>query len=139
MTFQAWKTKFLNSMTFQVFHDLYEACERDLESCLQKTANINKIFVPHDQVFLLLSFTVHYNSMEIGGFTLVLSIRIVLSCFHLLIFYFEKFSNWVSYLPFTVNVTSSSLKIWKIENKKHKNNLKKIANKNASFDALSVV
>ena len=24
MTFQAWKIKFLNSMTFQVFHDLYE-------------------------------------------------------------------------------------------------------------------
>ena len=24
MTFQAWKKKFLNSMTFQVFHDLYE-------------------------------------------------------------------------------------------------------------------
>ena len=93
MTFQAGKTKFLNSMTFQVFHDLYEYRERDLESCLQKTANINKIFVPHDQVFLLLSFTVHYNYMEISGLTLVLSIRIVLSCFHLLIFYFEKFSN----------------------------------------------
>ena len=26
MTFQAWKMKFLNSMTFQVFHDLYEPC-----------------------------------------------------------------------------------------------------------------
>ena len=25
MTFQAWKMKFLNSMTFQVFHDLYES------------------------------------------------------------------------------------------------------------------
>ena len=24
MTFQAWKMKFLNSMTFQVFNDLYE-------------------------------------------------------------------------------------------------------------------
>ena len=24
MTFQAWKIKLLNSMTFQVFHDLYE-------------------------------------------------------------------------------------------------------------------
>ena len=82
MTFQAWKTKFLNSMTFQVFHDLFKPCYRDLESCLQKTAKINKIFVPRDQVFLLLSFTVHYNCMEISGFTLVLSIRIVLSCFH---------------------------------------------------------
>ena len=28
MTFQAWKIKFLNSMTFQVFHDLYELCQR---------------------------------------------------------------------------------------------------------------
>ena len=26
MTFQAWKIKFLNFMTFQVFHDLYEPC-----------------------------------------------------------------------------------------------------------------
>ena len=26
MTFQAWKIKFLNSMTFQAFHDLYEPC-----------------------------------------------------------------------------------------------------------------
>ena len=26
MTFQAWKMKFLNSTTFQVFHDLYEPC-----------------------------------------------------------------------------------------------------------------
>ena len=26
MTFQAWKIKFLNVMTFQVFHDLYEPC-----------------------------------------------------------------------------------------------------------------
>ena len=26
MTFQVWKMKFSNSMTFQVFHDLYEPC-----------------------------------------------------------------------------------------------------------------
>ena len=26
MTFQAWKIKFLNSMTFKVFYDLYEPC-----------------------------------------------------------------------------------------------------------------
>ena len=26
MTFQAWKMKFLNFTTFQVFHDLYEPC-----------------------------------------------------------------------------------------------------------------
>ena len=27
MTFQAWKMKFLNSITFQVFHDLYKPWE----------------------------------------------------------------------------------------------------------------
>ena len=27
MTFKAWKMKFLNFMTFQVFHDLYEPCK----------------------------------------------------------------------------------------------------------------
>ena len=26
MTFQAWEMKFLNYMTFQVFHDRYEPC-----------------------------------------------------------------------------------------------------------------
>ena len=26
MTLQAWRMKFLNSMTFQVFHNLYEPC-----------------------------------------------------------------------------------------------------------------
>lgn len=26
VTFQAWKMKFLNFMTFQVFHDLYDPC-----------------------------------------------------------------------------------------------------------------
>ena len=33
-----------------------------------------------------------------------LSIRIVLSCFYLLIFYFEKFSTWICRLPFAVYV-----------------------------------
>ena len=33
-----------------------------------------------------------------------LSITIVLSCFYLLIFYFEKFSTWIWRLPFTVYV-----------------------------------
>ena len=33
-----------------------------------------------------------------------LSIRIVLSCFYLLIFYFEKFSTWIWRLPFSVYV-----------------------------------
>ena len=33
-----------------------------------------------------------------------LSIRIVLSCFYLLIFYFEKFSTWIWRLPFAIYV-----------------------------------
>ena len=33
MTFQAWKMKFLNSMTFQIFHDLYEPCFEQLGPC----------------------------------------------------------------------------------------------------------
>ena len=33
-TFQAWKMKFLKSMTFHVFHDLYKPC------CLVSTCNI---------------------------------------------------------------------------------------------------
>ena len=35
---------------------------------------------------------------------LFLLIRIVLSCFYLLIFYFEKFSTWIRRLPFAVYV-----------------------------------
>ena len=27
MIFQVWKLKFLDSMTFQVFHELYEPCK----------------------------------------------------------------------------------------------------------------
>ena len=34
------------------------------------------------------------------------SIRIILSCFYLLIFYFEKFSSWIWRLPFAVYVIS---------------------------------
>ena len=33
-----------------------------------------------------------------------LSIRIVLSCFYLLIFYFEKFSTWIWYMLFAIYV-----------------------------------
>ena len=35
----------------------------------------------------------------------VLSIRIVLDSFYLLIFYSEKFLTWIWRLPFAVNVT----------------------------------
>ena len=39
------------------------------------------------------------------SFTLFSSIRIVLDCFNLLIFYFEEFSTWIWCLPFSINVT----------------------------------
>ena len=50
-----------------------------------------------------LPFTVHYNYTKIGRFMLILSIRIVLSCFYLFISHFENFSTWISRLPFAVN------------------------------------
>ena len=48
---------------------------------------------------------VHYFYLPISSFRLVLSITIVLDCFYLLIYYFEKFSTRVWRLPFAVNVT----------------------------------
>ena len=50
-------------------------------------------------VTIYLSFTVHYNYTIIGKFTSILSIRIVLNCFYLLIYHFEHFSTWISRLP----------------------------------------
>ena len=50
------------------------------------------------------SFTVYYFYKEISGFTPVLSIRIVLDSFYLLIFYAEKFLTWIWRLLFAVNV-----------------------------------
>ena len=50
-----------------------------------------------------LSFTVYY--LLISSFRSVLSRRIVLGSFYLLIFYFEKFSTWIWRLPFAVNLT----------------------------------
>ena len=37
MTFQAWKMKFLNSITFQVFHDLYKPWEIYFQVALLRT------------------------------------------------------------------------------------------------------
>ena len=50
-----------------------------------------------------LLFTVYYNYMKIGRFIPIQPIRIVLSCFYLLISHFENFSTWISHLPFAVN------------------------------------
>ena len=41
-----------------------------------------------------------------NSFTQFLSVRIVLSCFYLLIFYFEKFSTWIWRLPYTWSLNS---------------------------------
>ena len=65
------------------------------------TANGKREFVPLDQVYFYLSFAVHYNYSKISRFTPILSVRIVLSCFYLLISHFENFSTWISRLPWT--------------------------------------
>ena len=51
-------------------------------------------------------FTVHYFYTLISSFTHFLSIKIVLSCFYLLSFYFEKFSTWIWRLPYTWSLNS---------------------------------
>ena len=47
-------------------------------------------------------YTVFFSTHELVVSPNFLSIRIVLSCFYLLIFYFEKFSTWIWRLPFAV-------------------------------------
>ena len=71
--------------------------QRDKDSGLRQTANVNLYhltkFSPN------LPFTVYYLYTKISGFTPVLSIRIVLDSFYLLIFYSEKFSTLICRLP----------------------------------------
>ena len=59
------------------------------------TANGNCEFVPRDQVFPLLSINCSLPLQKISNFALRLSTRIVIECFYLLIFYFEKSSTRV--------------------------------------------
>ena len=61
------------------------------------------IFVPQDQDFHSPVVYCNYNYMKIGRFAPILSIRIVLSCFYLLISHFENFSTWISRLLFSAN------------------------------------
>ena len=56
------------------------------------------------------SFTVYCLYTKISSFMPVLSIRIVLDCCYLLIFYFEKFSTHVCRLPYAANVNRVVLK-----------------------------
>ena len=58
----------------------------------RQTTNANLYHVTKFPL-LYLSFTVHYFYTLISSFTQFLSIKIVLSCFYLLSFYFEKFST----------------------------------------------
>ena len=67
--------------------------EIDLALPFRQTANSKREFVPRDQVFHYLSFTVHYNYTKIGRFTPILSIKIVLNGFYPLISHFENFST----------------------------------------------
>ena len=52
---------------------------------------------------ILLVVTVHHNYTKIGKFTPILSIRIDLSCFYLLLSHFENVATRISRLPFAVN------------------------------------
>ena len=70
---------------------------------------------------LYFSFTVYCFYTKISSFMLVLSTRIVLDFFYLLIFYSEKFSTDVCRLPYAVNVnlnlsivrmTTCALNLW---------------------------
>ena len=72
-------------------------------SLLGQTANVSLYHVT--KCSITKSFTVYYkfNYTEIGRFTPILSITIVLSCFYPLISQFENFSTWISRLPFAVN------------------------------------
>ena len=54
------------------------------------TPNGKREFVPRDQVFPSFSFIVYYFYSKVSSFTPMLSIRIVLDSFCLLIFFSEK-------------------------------------------------
>ena len=63
------------------------------------------------------SFTVYCFYTKISSFMPVLSIRIVLDCFYLLIFYSEKFSTHICRLPYATNVNlnlSSNLPVSRV-------------------------
>ena len=61
------------------------------------TANVNLYHVTKFSPYF--SFTVYCFYTKISSFMPVFSTRIVLDCFYLLIFYFEKFSTEVCRMP----------------------------------------
>ena len=66
------------------------------------TPNVNLYYVTKFSPYF--SFTVYCFYTKMSSFMPVLSTRIVLDCFYLLIFYSEKFSTDVCHLPYAVNV-----------------------------------
>ena len=44
MTFQALKTKFLHSITFQVFHDLCEPCKKVITVFIRRLLDFHAVF-----------------------------------------------------------------------------------------------
>ena len=91
---------------FAIFLPLPSCC---VSSLLERfritfTPNGEREFVPRDQVFPLFFFTVYCFYTKISSFMPLLSKRILLGCFYLLIFYSEKFSTDVCRLPYAVNV-----------------------------------
>ena len=77
------------------------------------TLNSERKFVPRGQVSSLL---VVYCSLFLKNKLVVsrnfLFIRIVLSCFYLLIFHFAKFSTWIWRLPYTWSFNSLIIVFW---------------------------
>ena len=80
---------------FDVFCDLLERLS------IAFTANVNLYHLSKFSIYL--SYTVHCNYTKIGKLTPILSIRIVLSCFYLLISHSENFSTWISNYPSALN------------------------------------
>ena len=66
-----------------------------------------------------MSLTVYYFCSKISSFIPILFIRIVLDSFYLLVFYSEKFSTWISLLPFDVNA-NLNLSNWNFAARKWK-------------------
>ena len=62
-----------------------------------------------------LSFTVHYNYTKIGKFMPILSIRIVLSCFYLLISHFENLSTLLFAVNAMLSFSNVGIKIYSKE------------------------
>ena len=99
--------KFENSLAYEA--GVHQFCGANDDTNLERlrftfTPNGKREFVPRDQVFPLFFVDCLLLLHKISEFMLVLSTRIVLDCFYLLIFYAEKFSTDVCRLSYAVNV-----------------------------------